>query len=57
MYTGTVESIGGYILGNSVAVKAVQKLIIGEAGTAVEFFGKDLSQFCIPVAKQCKMYK
>ena len=27
--------------------------IVGEAGAAVEFFGKASSPFCIPVARQC----
>ena len=31
---------------------------MGEAGGAVEYFGKAPPQFCIPVARQCfKMYK
>ena len=51
-YTDTVGSIGGYKLEQSVSVKAVPELIVGEAGAAVEFFGKASSPYCIPVARQ-----
>ena len=52
-YTGMVESIDEYILEQSVSVRAVPELIVGEAGAAVEFLGKASSPFCIPVARQC----
>ena len=43
-YTGTVESIGEYILEQSSSVRAVPELIVGESG-------KVSSPFCIPLAK------
>ena len=36
-YTGTVEIIGEYILEQSVSVRAVPKLILGEAGVSPIF--------------------
>ena len=46
------------VLVQSVSVRAVPELIVGGGGgggrgTAVEFFGKTSSPFCIPVARQC----
>ena len=54
-YTGTVEIIGEYKLEQSVSVRAVPELIVGEAGGGGEakYFGKALSPFCKPVARQC----
>ena len=48
-HTGMVESIGGYKLEQSVSIRAVPQLIVGEAGAAVEFFGKASTRFLIPV--------
>ena len=44
-----VESIGEYILEESVSVRAVLELNVGDVGAAVKFFGKASSPFCIPV--------
>ena len=52
-YTGTVKRFGKYMLEQSVSVRAVPESIEGQAGTAVELFGKALSLFCIKVARQC----
>ena len=41
-YTDTVERIDGYILEQSVSVRAVPELIIGEAGAAVDLFLQSL---------------
>ena len=47
-----IKTIGGYILEQSVSVRAVPELNVGEAGAAVKFC-KALSPFFIPVARQC----
>ena len=52
-YKGMVESIGGYILEQSVSVRAAPELIVADGGAAVEFFDKASSPFCIPGARQC----
>ena len=49
----TVVNIGGYILEQSVSVRAVPELIVGEEGAAVEFFCKASSPFCIPLIRHC----
>ena len=41
-YTDTVERIDGYILEQSVSVRAVPELIIGETGAAVDLFLQSL---------------
>ena len=46
-FTGTSERISGYILEQSVSVRAFPELIGGR------FFVKASSPFCIPVARQC----
>ena len=52
-YKGMVECIGGYILEQSVSVRAAPELIVADGGAAVEFFDKASSPFCIPGARQC----
>ena len=53
-YTGTVEIIVQYILEQSVLVRAVPELWGRRGGSHI--FGKALSPFCIPVARQCFIY-
>ena len=36
-----------YVLEQSISVRVVPELIVGEAGAAVEFFGKASNPFCI----------
>lgn len=40
------KSIGWYILKQSVSVMAVTELTVREAGSAIEYFGKDLFPVC-----------
>ena len=47
-----VERFGEYILEQSITVRAVPELIVGRGG-GVKYFGKALSPFCMPVARQC----
>ena len=48
-----MESNGEYKLEQSVSVRAVPELILGEARAAGEFYGKASPPSCIPVARQC----
>ena len=48
-----VERFGEYILVQSVSVRAVPELIVGEAGAVVKFFCNALFPFCIRVARHC----
>ena len=52
-YLSTVDRFNKYIHEQSVSVRAVPELAVGEAGAAVEFFGIASSPFCIPVTVQC----
>ena len=56
-YTGVVESIDEYILEQSVSVRAVPELIMGEAGRQSNFSAKPRPRFAYQWPDNVKMYK